>query len=426
MEISNDTFLTDMERDVIGEVMNISLGSSATSLSSLLNKRVEITVPKVEVVSAYEFNFDNLEPAVGVEIKYIKGITGDNIMILKKLDVKLILDTLMGTETPIEEFQLDEIAMSAVCEVMNQMMGSAATALADFLGRRVDISTPVAYEIIDKDDFKGRYFSDNDNIVQVKFDLKVGEVINSEFINVISVPLAKEMVSLFLAGTGLNDDDNANSELDVVETNSEPMQQTSVAEENIKKEPTIRADVNEKPVQPKAKSKSVEEYIDDDDDDEEPVVRHKKNKGRKVREYYDEDDDYEDDDYDDYEERYRRKQERRPKKRKEPVNVTPMQYESFDDEEDDLTEEQKTNLGLIMSVPLQVSVEIGRTKKKIKEILEFQQGTIVELDKQAGAQVDIIINGQVIAKGDVVVVNDNFGVRVTEIVKKDEIVKITM
>ena len=139
--------------------------------------------------------------------------------------------------------------------------------------------------------------------------------------------------------------------------------------------------------------------------------------------FYDEEEDEEDeeDDYE-YEPRPRRKQ----KKQRVPVNVTPMAYDSFDDDFEDLSEEQKTNLGLIMSVPLQISVEIGRTKKKIKDILEFTQGTIVELVKQAGSQVDIIINGQVIAKGDVVVVNDNFGVRVTEIVKKDELVKITM
>lgn len=394
MEVLNNIFLTDMEKDVIGEVMNISLGSSATSLSSLLSKRVEITVPKVSVVSAHDFDFKELEPAVGVEIKYIEGISGDNVLVLKKADIKVILETLMGIEISDEEFILDEIAMSAVCEVMNQMMGSAATALADFLGKTVNISTPIAYEIEDKSDFKGRYFAETDYLVEVKFDLKVGDIINSEFINVLSIPLAKEMVNLFLSGASINDTEK----LEIVD------------------EKIINKEIN---VSPELKVASV-----DTNNNEEPIVQRRNPKPKKQQDYYN--DEYEDDESED-DERYRKSIERRPRKNKASVRVSPIQYESFDDdEEEELTEEQRSNLGLIMSVPLQISVEIGRTKRKIKDILEFSQGTIVELDKQAGAQVDIIINGQVIAKGDVVVINDNFGVRVSEIVKKDEIVKITL
>lgn len=411
MDISKDEILSDMERDVIGEVMNISLGSSATSLSSLLNQRVDITVPEVKVVSALEFSFDDLEPAVGVEIKYLSGIEGNNIMILKKADIKVILETLMGTTIEEENFEFDEIAMSAVCEVMNQMMGSAATALADFLGKRVEISTPVTYEIKNQDDFKNRYFEETQNIVAVKFNLNVGQMINSEFINVISVPLAKEMVSLFLSGTGLSDSSD-----DVVENKSS----------STEKEDTLK--VNDEPVS----------YSTDVDDESEKSKKRKAKKIKEIKEIEDVDESYEDDNYEededeeyDYYEEPRASRKRRPKSKKhrapvEPVNVSPVEYESFDNEEEEiLSDDQLTNLGLIMSVPLQISVEIGRTKKKIKEILEFQQGTIVELNKQAGAQVDIIVNGQVIAKGDVVVINDNFGVRVTEIVKKDEIVKLT-
>lgn len=402
MDVSKDMLLTDMESDVIGEVMNISLGSSATSLSSLLNQRVEITVPKVKITSAEKFDFEDLEPAIGVEIKYISGIDGDNVMILKKSDIRVILESLMGTEIPADEFVLDDIALSAICEVMNQMMGSAATALADFLGKRVDISTPIAYEIIDKNDFKGRYFEKHDNIVAVKFNLKVGDVINSEFINVISVPLAKEMVHLFLNGTGLVDDDTQKIE-----------EKIDSPKEEIKE--NIQEDVQENKEDYDTPSKSKEERnmpkrskhrIEDDYDDD----------------YYEED--YEDDYFEEDYEEVKRKKTRRPKRRRKPVNVSPVNYVNFDEDEDILSGEQLENLGLIMSVPLQVSVEIGRTKKKIKEILEMQQGTIVELNKQAGAQVDIIVNGQVIAKGDVVVVNDNFGVRVTEIIKKDELVKL--
>ncbi len=451
MEVNNLLMLTEMEKDVIGEVMNISLGSSATSLSSLLSKRVDITVPRVSLISTRDFDFNDLEPAVGVEIRYIDGINGDNILILKKADIKVILESLMSIEIPDDEFILDEIAMSAVSEVMNQMMGSAATALADFLGRPVNISTPVAYEITDKESFKSRYFSD-DYIVQVKFDLKVGDVINSEFLNIFSIPLAKELVGLFLKGTGIEQNDAGEivvnqsfaESLDknssqTVEKPQEPKMQIEEEEEDFKPdyeeeipvpEPKYEEKV-QKPMQrvepevtkstdsaPKGK---INSYEDDFKRDNERLDSRRPK--RKMPEYYD---DYDDEDYDEYEERPRRAaQERRPRRTSAPVSVAPMQYESFDDEDEMLSEEQKTNLGLIMSVPLQVTVEIGRTKKRIKDILEFSQGTIVELDKQAGTQVDIIINGQVIAKGDVVVVNDNYGVRVTEIIKKDELFKLT-
>lgn len=413
MESTNANILTEMEQDVIGEVMNISLGSSATSLSTLLNERVEITVPKVHVVSAKEFEFKNLEPAIGVEIQYIEGISGYNVMLLKRDDVRLILQTLMGTEISEEDFELDEIAMSAVCEVMNQMMGSAATALADFLSRTVNISTPVAYEVDDKEDFKERYFKEGDNLVAVTFDLKVGDIINSEFVNVISVPLSKELVSLFMEGTGLGMPDEE-AEVSTPEKEEYDFEEEPVIPATIEK-PAFAEEVVEKMVEEKP---AIEKPIRK----EEPVYEEEyyeeapRKRRRPAPEYEEE---YYEDEY------YAPKPKRRPRKAA-PVNIKPVQYESFDDDEfDNLSEEQKTNLELIMTVPLKISVEIGRTKKRIKEILEFSQGTIVELDKTAGTQVDIIANGQKIAKGDVVVVNDNYGVRVTEIVKKEELVNLT-
>lgn len=464
MEVNNEMLLTEMEKDVIGEVMNISLGSSATSLSSLLSKRVDITVPRVKVTNTQDFDFNDMEPAIGVEIKYIDGVNGDNVLILKKADIKVILETLMSIEIPDDEFVLDEIAMSAVSEVMNQMMGSAATALADFLGKPVNISTPVAYEITDKESFKGRYFSE-DSIVEVKFDLKVGDVINSEFLNVFSIPLAKEMVGLFLKGTGIEQDDSGEMMINQSFAESAGKNVAQDVEKVQKPSPQIKEEIREPEPEleerisapkPKTEEKSlspeprleervqkpssrvepeVPRYIDnepkgktnsyeDDFKEDDERLHSRRPKRRRMPEYYD---DYDDEDYDDYEERPRKAApERKARRTAAPVNVAPIQYESFDDEEEVLSEEQKTNLGLIMSVPLQVTVEIGRTKKKIKDILEFAQGTIVELDKQAGTQVDIIINGQVIAKGDVVVVNDNFGVRVSEIIKKDEIFKLTV
>lgn len=377
----NENIFSDMERDVIGEVMNISLGSSATSLSTLLGKRVEITVPKVNVISAKEFSYENLEPAIGVEINYIEGLNGVNLMIWKRMDAKTIIEILLGQSISDEEFEMDEINTSAICEVMNQMMGSAATALSDFLGKAINISTPIAYEIDDKTEFKNKYFSEDDVIVAVSFDLFIEGSVQSQFINVMPVSLAREIVSNFLKGAeGLESNENKKvSDADVASIISEHETNNVSKSEN-------QSDGHE------------EEY---EDEQEQHIYREPVKNSvpkRKVQK----------------------------KKVQSPVTVRPMAYDSFDDEEDILSEEQLSNLELIMSVPLEISVEIGKAKRQIKDILEFSQGTIIELDKQAGTLVDIIVNGQLIAKGEVVVVNDNFGIRVVEIIKKDELMKLTL
>lgn len=371
--MTNEIIFSDMEKDVIGEVMNISLGSSATSLSTLLGKRVEITVPKVNVINAVDFNFEGLEPAIGVEISYIEGLEGINLMILKRLDAKAIVEILMDQTIPDDEFQMDEINTSAICEVMNQMMGSASTALADFLGKPINISTPVTYEIESKKDFKSKYFNEEDVIVAVSFNLFIEDIVNSEFVNVMSLELSREIISMFLKGTGYSVDENINSELEEDSATVELNHQVEL----------------------------------DDGEEEEEYVKEKINVKKQNG--------------------INNKIKPKAKKREQiPVNIKPLEYESFDEYEEDLSSEQLSNLDLIMSVPLEISVEIGKTKKQIKDILEFTQGTIVELDKQAGALVDIIVNGQMIARGEVVVVNDNFGVRVAEIVRKDEIMKLTL
>ncbi len=368
----NENIFSDMERDVIGEVMNISLGSSATSLSSLLGKRVEITVPKVNVLNAKEFSYENLEPAIGVEINYVEGLNGVNLMIWKRMDAKTIIEILLGQSIQDEEFVMDEINTSAICEVMNQMMGSAATALSDFLGKSINISTPIAYEIDDKTEFQNKYFTEEDIIVAVAFELFIEGSVESQFINVVPVALAREIVSSFLKGTETIDDSELNNKINSIEVKS---------------------------FDDSSDDYDIEDEVEEDEEEYIEKVQPVKNTPKKVK----------------------------PKKKQQAsVSVRPMEYDEFEDEEDLLSEEQRSNLELIMSVPLEISVEIGKSRRQIKDILGFSQGTIVELDKQAGALVDIIVNGQLIAKGEVVVVNDNFGVRVVEIIKKEEIIKLTL
>jgi flagellar motor switch protein FliN/FliY len=377
----NENIFSDMERDVIGEVMNISLGSSATSLSTLLGKRVEITVPKVNVINAKDFNYENLEPAIGVEINYVEGLNGVNLMIWKRMDAKAIIEILLGQSIADEEFVMDEINTSAICEVMNQMMGSAATALSDFLGKPINISTPVAYEIDDKTEFQNKYFVDDDVIVAVAFELFIEGSVQSQFINVMPVSLAREIVSSFLKGA----ENFSNPESDaIISTDENKETSIEVKSTNNKKQQVVEED----------------EYEDEEEEEEEYEIKVPVKKSQKKL--------------------------KQKKKEHIPVNVRPMEFDDFEEDEEHLSVEQLSNLELIMSVPLEISVEIGKSKRQIKDILEFTQGTIIELDKQAGALVDIIVNGQLIAKGEVVVVNDNFGVRVVEIVKKDELIKITL
>jgi flagellar motor switch protein FliN/FliY len=262
---------------------------------------------------------------------------------------------------------MDEISISAICEVMNQMMGSAATALSEFLGKHINISTPIAFEIDDNNEFKSKYFAEDDEIVVVSFDLSIEGELQSQFINVMEVSLAKDIVSNFLRET----EKSTSNEIQIEENN------------NIEKEDAV--------------NKKIDTIIKQNNDYEEIIKRERMKTNQNQKE-----------------------------KEETFVNVRPVEYESFDDEEEVLSEEQLSNLELIMMVPLTISVEIGKTSKQIKDILEISPGTIIELDKQAGALVDIIVNGKLIAKGEVVVVNDNFGVRVVEILKKDELMKITL
>lgn len=367
----SENLFSDMERDVIGEVMNISLGSSATSLSSLLGKRVEITVPKIDVTTAVDFSYQQLEPAIGIEINYIEGLKGANIMIWKRADAKAIIEILLNQEIADEDFVMDEINTSAMCEVMNQMMGSAATALSDFLRKTINISTPVAFEIDDSTEFKNKYFIDDDVIVSVGFDLFIEGKVQSQFINIMEIPLAKEIVSNFLEETQEH------------ESMEPEKQESNLSEAEIEKLLNTNKQISAAHIE-----------------NEKPKETVKREQRRAVQ--------------------------KESEQSQMPVNVKPVEFESFDDEEEVLSEEQLSNLELIMLVPLTISVEIGKTSKQIKDILEISPGTIIELDKQAGALVDIIVNGKLIAKGEVVVVNDNFGVRVVEILKKDELMKITL
>ena len=420
------------EIDAIGEILNISLGASATAVSTMLNARVDITTPVVKVLSKEEFEISNLEPAVGVEITYIAGLSGSNIMLLKRHDVKVIVDMLMGMETPEEEFELNELNISAICEVMNQMMGASATALSEFLGKVVNISTPSSFEIGDVNDFKEKYYDNDEYMVVVGFTLKIADQLESEFINVMTPDLAKELVRGFLPQEMLEPipepvqipkpaqiPEPVPIPEPVIETKTELREPASggiLSQEEIEKllSGSFGGDepINAEPPADKETAGGSQEIPQMTGDNQMAVqqmmdqIQTQQQMMSQMQQMISQ--------LQSEQQNMRKTGSPEPK----PINVRPIPQNSLKDG-DIRFEEQEENRELIMGVPLEVSVEIGRTRKLVKEILEFTKGSLVILDKLAGEQVDLYVNGRCIAKGDVVVVDDNFGIRITEITKKN-------
>ncbi len=383
-----DIIFNPMEIDAIGEIMNISLGSSATAASNMLDHRVDITTPTVSIVNAEDFALGKIEPAVGVEIKYVCGLEGSNIMLLKRNDVKAIVDILLGTETPDEEFELNDLSISAVCEVMNQMMGSSATALSDLLGRMVNISTPESFELDDLDKVKEEHFPvTHGPVVVVRFNLRIEDVIDSEFMNVMSVELAKELIAGF--GLDVEAPEPAPAPAPAAPAPAAPAAAPAAP---------APAPAAAPPGMPPAggEAPGYPGY---------PPYGQMPPAGQYPYPYPP---------YPMYP----------PQPEPKVINAAqPKMRELAADNR--LNQEQKDNLDLILSVSLEVAVEIGRTRRKIQDILSFSKGSLVVLDKLAGDQVDLLVNGQCIAKGDVVVIDDNFGIRITEILQKPDINELT-
>jgi len=371
------------EIDAVGEILNISMGSAATAVSELLNAKVWITTPQVKVVKVSELNYKNLEPAICVKIVYVAGITGLNMMVLKQDDVQLILNQLLGNPLVVSpDFEFDELNISAVSEVMNQMMGASATALSDLLGMTVDISTPTPY-IIEETKFGDLCEMEPDEtVVAVTFNLTVDGVMNSEFMSVLSVDLAKTLSGKMIEKFTLEGGDEGASE----NAPAAPAPAQSAAPQ-----PAPAAQPASQPMM------------------QQPMPQQQQPMYQMPPQGYPPQQGY------GYPNQYAAYGAYPPPM--PPVNVQNAQLHQFEAMDFGLPSDQQDNLKLLMGVPLEISVEIGSAKRKVKDILEFTQGTIIELERQAGAPVDVVVNGNLIARGDVVVIDDNFAVRITEIVK---------
>ena len=401
----------EMEIDAIGEIMNISLGASATAVSTMLGTAVNITTPVVRILAGSEFEFKKLEPAVGVEIAYVKGLDGRNIMMFSRNDVRIIVGMMMGEEIPPEEFELDEMNRSAICEVMNQMMGSSATALAEFLGIPVDISTPVSFEIESDAVFKEKYFPENCSRVVVRFSLEIEGQLKSEFFNIMSEDLVKRLLEPFQVS--LEEAEPPAQEEKKEEPAAEPaapgatMSQAEIEAMMASSQPAaapVQAPVSAPPVQAApvyAAPQAVYQAAPD------PMMLQLLNQMQQSQMQMME-----------LMQSMRENKSKESKKSSEPSLIRPMSSPVLEDGAGE-GQENRTNQEMLMKVPLEISVEIGRTKKLVKDILEFTQGSLVVLDKMAGEQADLYVNGECIARGDIVVVEDNFGIRITEIVARN-------
>ena len=463
------TSFNEMEIDAIGEIMNISLGASATAISTLLGTKVNITTPVVQVKNKENFEFRELEPAIGVEIAYVQGIDGRNIMMFSRNDVRIIVSMMMGSEIPEDEFVMDEINASAIREAMNEMMGASATALSEFLGTTVDISTPISYEITDGAAFKDKYFEGAEENVVIRFTLEIEDNLKSEFLNIMSVDLVKKLLKPFTAQFGMGDEEDdevvASSEEAVSPQVEEPAAEAPAAEEPAAEEApmpaksgpidqatadallaSLLAEQNgegssEAAPAPVAEPAAAPEPVAAAPTPvaepaapapqpvaapqpapaqmapqmmampqgvayQDPLTLQLLNQMQQsqtqmlelIRDI-----------------QTAKNKDTRPS---EPSLIKPLNSKEFENE-GGASGENPDNREMLMKVPLEISVEIGRTRKLVKDILDFTQGSLVVLDKMAGEQADLYVNGECIARGDIVVVEENFGIRITEILKKD-------
>ena len=387
--VLSDDLLSSMEKDALGEIGNISMGSAATTLSVLLGHKVNITTPTVSVDTMSTIQNQYPMPYLVVEVGYVIGINGNNILAIQASDASIIADLMMGGDGLNPQEELNDIHMSAVGEAMNQMMGTVATSLSTMFNKKIDISPPKVNLIdLGAEDKITDLVNNDEPVVKTSFRMEVDGLIDSEIMQILPLDVAKEMVS-FLMGGG--------AEAEVQEA---PAPAPEPAPAPVAPEPAPVAAAPAPAQAASAPQPAAPQYAAP------PQPQ--------------------------YAAPPQQPQYTAPPMGAQPVyappayanNVVssgvPVQNAQFAPLTNEPIEVNAANISLIQDVPLQVTVELGRTKKSIREILEFSTGSIIELDKLAGEPVDIHVNGQLTAKGEVVVIDENFGVRITEIVSPME------
>ena len=366
-EQPKEEVLTEKEKDTIGEIANISMGTAATTLFSLVNRKVEISTPVVsfanwsDICEAYE------KPCVFIRIGYTVGLDGSNILVLKEHDVKVITDLMMGGDGTNTDGELGELHLSAISEAMNQMMGSAATSMSSMLNKVIDISPPQADLIDLQETIDGSVIDEflAGEFVQIRFRLEIGDLVDSDIMQLYPIPFAKEMCESVTQNMEEDTNSTAGSKGSAPEAQAAPQPQAAPRPQAAPQmgQPAMGAPMmgGQMMGQPMMAQQMPQMYG------------------------------------------------------QQPVNVQPAQFQAFTGSVP--VGYGPENIDLIKDVPLEVTVELGRTSKSIKEILDFAPGTIIELNRIAGEPIDVLVNGKYVAKGEVVIIEESYGIRISEIVK---------
>lgn len=369
---SDEELLSDIEKDAVGEIANISMGTSATTLYSLVNRKVNITTPKVSLATWDSIVEDYPTPCVFVQIKYTIGLNGSNILVLREEDVKIITDLMMGGDGTNTDGELGELHLSAISEAMNQMMGSAATSLSSMIGQKIDISPPTATHV-DVNELKDaglvQEFT-NGTFVKIAFRMQIGDLIDSIIMQLYPLDFAHSLYDIFINQQAEAEPEPEPAPAPAPEAAPAPQAAPMMEQPAMNQQAPMGQDMSQQMMpqmgmQPMMMPGQAMPYMM-------PQMA-------------------------------------------APMNVQSAQFQAFTPDMAAIIGQE--NINLIMDVPLEVTVELGRTVKTIHEILDFAPGTIIELEKLAGEPIDVLVNGKYVAKGEVVVIEESFGVRVTEIIK---------
>ena len=385
--VGDEEELTDVEKDAIGEVANISMGSSATTLYSLVNRKVNITTPVV-TLATWKTLLDSYEkPCVFIQIKYTKGLDGTNILVLKEHDVKVITDLMMGGDGTNTEGELGELHLSAISEAMNQMMGAAATSLSTLLQTVIDISPPES-SLFDLTEVKdGKEISPflGGTFVKISFRMQIDDLVDSTIMQLYPIDFARKLVETFINTQMANIDEVTEKKPEQPENDTTAQIPAPGTDNQTQMNNTNLNGMNQMGNMGMNGMNQMGNMGMNGMNQMGNMGMNSMNQMGMMG------------------------------MPGQNVNVQPAQFQSFSN--DNMGTTGQENIGLIKDVPLEVTVELGRTTKSISDILDFSPGTIIELDRIAGEPIDVLVNGKFVAKGEVVVIEESFGVRITEIIK---------
>ncbi|MBT2708865.1 flagellar motor switch phosphatase FliY [Pseudomonas sp. ISL-84] len=395
-----EDYLSHMEQDALGEIGNISFGSSATALSTLLNQKVEITTPAVSIVLRGKLSEEFPHPYVAIQVNYTEGFYGSNLLVIKQSDAAIIADLMLGGDGTNPPELMGEIQLSAVQEAMNQMMGSAATSMSTIFGKKVDISPP-AIDILDVPQGEGtERLPSEDMLVRISFRLKIGSLIDSNIMQLLPLDFGKSLVNELLNPVQAPESEASST---LAEEGLMPKTQPEIPQhhQGFENQPETHGGSYGLTFAQAGNAAGQATYSQHAMN-QAPYPQHQASVPQEA-------------------------QHSSPQhlggayQVGEQPNVQPAVFSSFEPYQ--MQETGTKNLDMLLDIPLQVTVELGRTKRSVKEILELASGSIIELDKLAGEPVDILVNNRLIAQGEVVVIDENFGVRVTDIISQSDRIK---